>query len=151
VDTGGVGLNLCAASHVIHFDRCYNPAKEKQATDRAHRMGQKKVVCVHKLSTKESYEVRLDRILKEKEILGDIVDNMDVNFVTKLSDEEILGLFSLRPDKQHVPRKGKKRKFVTEVAIPKVEQENSRKIANREFRVCTVCTLPPLAVARRSS
>jgi len=115
VDSGGVGLNLCAASHVIHFDRSYNPAKENQATDRAHRMGQKKIVCVHKLVSKGSFEERLDRIVKEKAALGDILDGMDVNFISQSSDAEILDLFSLRADtnssaSSSSSKKGPKRK-----------------------------------------
>ena len=86
VNLAGVGLNLCAATHVIHFDRSYNPAKESQATDRAHRMGQKKVVCVHKLVSKGSFEERLDRIVKDKAALGDVIDGMDANFISNAKE-----------------------------------------------------------------
>merc|ERR1712151_27638 len=57
--TGGVGLNLTAATHVVHFDRCWNPAKEAQATDRAHRIGQHRPVIVHRLITKGTFEERI--------------------------------------------------------------------------------------------
>lgn len=106
VDTGGVGLNLCAASHVVHFDRSYNPAKENQATDRAHRMGQKQIVCVHKLISKGSFEERLDSIVKRKAALGDVVDGMDANFISNSSDAEIIELFSLRADEKTAQSRG---------------------------------------------
>merc|ERR1711937_1078501 len=53
--SGGVGLNLVAANHVVHFDRCYNPAREKQATDRCHRLGQHRSVCMHRFITLGTY------------------------------------------------------------------------------------------------
>merc|ERR1712048_1518169 len=57
--TGGVGLNLTRASHVVHFDRCWNPAREAQATDRAHRIGQCRTVVVHRLVSQGTLEERL--------------------------------------------------------------------------------------------
>ena len=57
---GGTGLNLTAASHVIHFDRWWNPAVENQATDRAFRIGQKKNVLVHKFICRGTVEERID-------------------------------------------------------------------------------------------
>ena len=62
MQAGGVGLTLTAATHVVHFDRCYNPAKEAQATDRLHRSGQKRAVCVHTITTLGTFEERLDEI-----------------------------------------------------------------------------------------
>ena len=56
---GGVGLNLTAANHVIHFDRWWNPAVENQATDRVFRIGQKKNVIVHKFTTLGTIEERI--------------------------------------------------------------------------------------------
>jgi len=64
--TGGVGLNLTAATHVVHFDRCWNPAKEAQATDRAHRIGQHSTVIVHRLVTKDTFEERIAKVLDRK-------------------------------------------------------------------------------------
>lgn len=66
-----MGLNLTAASHVIHFDRQYNPAKEKQATDRAHRIGQSRTVLVHRLVSKGSFEEKLGEIIEQKQRLSD--------------------------------------------------------------------------------
>merc|ERR1719271_905178 len=66
IGVGGVGLTLTAATHVIHFDRCYNPAKEDQATDRAHRIGQRSVVTVHTIIAEGTFEERLDEIMRDK-------------------------------------------------------------------------------------
>merc|ERR1712217_825237 len=63
---GGVGLNLVAASHVVHFDRWYNPAREAQATDRCHRIGQHRTVCVHHIITSGTFEERLDKLMRAK-------------------------------------------------------------------------------------
>jgi len=63
---GGTGLNLTAASQVIHFDRWWNPAVEDQATDRAFRIGQKRNVLVHKFVTSGSVEERIDKMIAEK-------------------------------------------------------------------------------------
>ena len=57
---GGSGLNLTAASHVVHFDRWWNPAVENQATDRAFRIGQKKNVLVHKFVCRGTVEEKID-------------------------------------------------------------------------------------------
>merc|ERR1712100_512417 len=66
---GGVGLNLTCATHVVHFDRCYNPAVEDQGSDRAHRIGQLRTVMVHRLITQGTFEERVDAIMKEKQQL----------------------------------------------------------------------------------
>jgi SNF2 family DNA or RNA helicase len=60
---GGTGLNLTAASHVVHFDRWWNPAVENQATDRAYRIGQHKNVLVHKFVCRGTLEERIDAML----------------------------------------------------------------------------------------
>ena len=63
---GGFGLNLTKATHVIHFDRWWNPAVENQATDRAHRIGQQKTVFVHLMITVGTLEERVDELLARK-------------------------------------------------------------------------------------
>ena len=68
---GGTGLNLTAASHVIHFDRWWNPAVENQATDRAFRIGQKKNVLVHKFVCRGTVEERIDALIEAKRALSD--------------------------------------------------------------------------------
>ncbi len=71
VKAGGTGLTLTAASHVIHFDRWWNPAVENQATDRAYRIGQKKNVLVHKFVVPGTIEERVDRLIEEKKALAE--------------------------------------------------------------------------------
>lgn len=69
VRAGGIELNLTNASHVIHFDRWWNPAGENQATDRAYRIGQKRNVMVHKLLCQGTVEEKIDQLIEsEKEL-----------------------------------------------------------------------------------
>jgi non-specific serine/threonine protein kinase len=70
---GGTGLNLTAASHVIHFDRWWNPAVESQATDRAFRIGQKKNVLVHKFVCRGTVEERIDELIAGKKKLDEVL------------------------------------------------------------------------------
>lgn len=93
---GGVGLNLTAASHVIHFDRWWNPAVENQATDRAFRIGQSKNVVVHKFITSGTIEEKIDTMLEDKSNLArDIIPDNKETWITELSDKEIIDLFLL--------------------------------------------------------
>jgi non-specific serine/threonine protein kinase len=76
VKAGGTGLNLTAASHVIHFDRWWNPAVENQATDRAFRIGQKQNVFVHKFVCQGTIEERIDALIEEKmRLANDLVSD----------------------------------------------------------------------------
>ena len=70
---GGFGLNLTKATHVIHFDRWWNPAVENQATDRAHRIGQRKTVFVHLFISAGTLEEHVDEILERKARVADSV------------------------------------------------------------------------------
>ena len=93
---GGVGLNLTAANHVIHFDRWWNPAVENQATDRAFRIGQTKNVMVHKFITSGTIEEKIDAIIEEKqELSGDIVAASGENWLTEMSNSELMKLIKL--------------------------------------------------------
>ncbi len=93
---GGTGLNLTAATHVIHFDRWWNPAVENQATDRAFRIGQKKGVLVHKLVCRGTVEERIDAMLEDKRKLSrDLLEGSDEVRLTELDDRELLALVSL--------------------------------------------------------
>jgi superfamily II DNA or RNA helicase len=93
---GGTGLNLTAASHVIHFDRWWNPAVENQATDRAYRLGQKKNVLVHKFICRGTIEEKIDAIINSKKSLsGEIVNSGDEVVLTKLNDCELIKVVSL--------------------------------------------------------
>lgn len=94
---GGTGLNLTAASHVIHFDRWWNPAVENQATDRAWRIGQHRNVLVHKFVCRGTIEERIDALIQSKRQLAtDLLDgdSGEINF-TELSDAELLDLVRL--------------------------------------------------------
>ena len=93
---GGVGLNLTAASHVIHFDRWWNPAVEDQATDRAHRIGQKRTVQVHKLVTTGTLEDSIDALLEEKRELAASVIGAGEEWLTKLSTGQLRELLRLQ-------------------------------------------------------
>jgi superfamily II DNA or RNA helicase len=94
---GGVGLNLTAASHVIHFDRWWNPAVENQATDRAFRIGQKKNVMVHKFLTQGTIEEKIDRMLVEKAKLSEeVIAASGESWLTEMSNEELYELFTLQ-------------------------------------------------------
>jgi SNF2 family DNA or RNA helicase len=66
IKAGGAGLNLTSASHVVHFDRWWNPAVENQATDRAYRIGQKRNVLVHKFVCRGTIEGRIDQLIESK-------------------------------------------------------------------------------------
>lgn len=93
---GGVGLNLTAANHVIHFDRWWNPAVENQATDRAFRIGQTKNVMVHKFITKGTIEEKIDAMIMEKQKLaGDILSSNGEQWITELNNEDLMKLFTL--------------------------------------------------------
>ncbi len=71
---GGVGIDLTGASVVIHYDRWWNPAKENQATDRVHRIGQKRFVQVFKLVTRNTIEERIDALIRSKiELMEQVV------------------------------------------------------------------------------
>ena len=93
---GGVGLNLTAASHVIHFDRWWNPAVENQATDRAFRIGQSKSVLVHKFVCQGTVEDKIDQMIELKQQLaGDFLSGGAEVMLTEMKDEELLKLVAL--------------------------------------------------------
>ena len=93
---GGLGLNLQEASYVFHLDRWWNPAVERQAEDRAHRMGQTVKVNVIKYSCARTIEERIDQILVRKQGLFDtLIDDVSLDLSTRLSGEELFGLFGL--------------------------------------------------------
>jgi SNF2 family DNA or RNA helicase len=94
---GGTGLNLTAASHVIHLDRWWNPAVEDQATDRAYRIGQRRTVQVHKLVTLGTVEERIDEMITRKRDLAQRVVGTGEAWLTELSTDELRELIALRP------------------------------------------------------
>ena len=96
---GGVGLNLTAANHVVHFDRWWNPAVENQATDRAFRIGQKKNVMVHKMICKGTIEEKIDLLIDDKKSLADkVVSSGGENWITEFDDKRIQEMFRLTMD-----------------------------------------------------
>ena len=92
---GGVGLNLTAANHVIHYDLWFNPAVENQATDRAFRIGQTKKVTVHRLITKNSFEEKIDKMIKAKQELSELSVNIGENWLKDMSKDDLLDIFDI--------------------------------------------------------
>ena len=93
---GGAGLNLTAASHVVHFDRWWNPAVENQATDRAFRIGQNKNVLVHKFVCRGTVEEKIDQMIESKRQLSqDLIEGGADLLLTEFEDEELLELVAL--------------------------------------------------------
>jgi non-specific serine/threonine protein kinase len=93
---GGTGLTLTAASHVVHFDRWWNPAVENQATDRAFRIGQKKNVLVHKFICRGTVEEKIDALIDSKQGLSDelLIGGDEIN-LTEMTNDDIMRMVSL--------------------------------------------------------
>jgi SNF2 family DNA or RNA helicase len=92
---GGVGIDLTGASVVLHYDRWWNPAKENQATDRVHRIGQKRFVQVFKLLTRNTIEERIDELIRSKIDLMEQVVAPTEDFISNLGRQEIIDLLDL--------------------------------------------------------
>ena len=95
---GGTGLNLTSASHVIHFDRWWNPAIENQATDRAFRIGQKKNVLVHKFICRGTVEERIDEMITRKTLVAEeAIGGSDSGeaLLTEMDDDTLLQFVKL--------------------------------------------------------
>jgi superfamily II DNA or RNA helicase len=93
---GGTGLTLTAASHVVHFDRWWNPAVENQATDRAFRIGQKKNVLVHKFVCRGTLEARIDDMIESKQGVSEALLSGGGEIpLTELSNDALLRLVKL--------------------------------------------------------
>ena len=93
---GGSGLNLTAASHVVHFDRWWNPAVEDQATDRAYRIGQHRNVLVHKLVCRGTVEERIDRLIEDKQkMVRGVLAGGGEMLLTEMSDNELMAMVAL--------------------------------------------------------
>jgi superfamily II DNA or RNA helicase len=95
---GGTGLNLTAASHVIHVDRWWNPAVEDQATDRAFRIGQHRNVQVRKFVCVGTLEERIDAMIEEKKALAERVVGTGESWLTELSVADLREVLALSPD-----------------------------------------------------
>jgi len=96
IKAGGAGLNLTRATHVVHYDRWWNPAVEDQATDRAHRIGQTRSVAVHKLVSAGTVEERVAALLERKRALADAV--VGEAWLTELDDDALHDLVALSDD-----------------------------------------------------
>ena len=92
---GGTGLNLTAASVVIHYDLWWNPAAESQATDRAYRIGQTKNVLVYRFITAGTFEERIDKLLANKKRLADLTVAGSEKWIGDMTDKELEALFRL--------------------------------------------------------
>ncbi|MCC7380279.1 MAG: DEAD/DEAH box helicase [Deltaproteobacteria bacterium] len=100
VKAGGTGLNLTAASHVVHYDRWWNPAVEDQATDRAHRIGQRRAVMVHKLVCRGTVEERIDALIAGKRgLAGEVLRDGAEAVLTELDDDALLKMVALDLDR----------------------------------------------------
>jgi SNF2 family DNA or RNA helicase len=95
---GGTGLNLTAASHVIHVDRWWNPAVEDQATDRAFRIGQRRDVQVRKFVCVGTLEERIDAMIEEKKALAERIVGTGESWLTELSVDDLRAVLTLSPD-----------------------------------------------------
>jgi SNF2 family DNA or RNA helicase len=93
---GGTGLNLTAASHVIHYDLWWNPAVEAQATDRAYRIGQQRNVMVHRLLTTGTFEERIDEMIQSKKELANLAVGSGESWITEMTTAQIKDLVALR-------------------------------------------------------
>jgi hypothetical protein len=106
---GGVGLNLQEASYVFHLDRWWNPAIERQAEDRSHRMGQVYPVTVFKYTSIGTIEERIETVLSEKQRLFDeVVDDVSLDLGIGLNQKELFGLFGLEPSGRSEDRRREK-------------------------------------------
>ena len=90
-------MNLTAATHVIHYDLWWNPAVEAQATDRAYRIGQRANVQVHRLITRDTFEERINDLIRSKRVLADLTVGTGEKWIGNLSEEELTALFALAP------------------------------------------------------
>ncbi len=95
---GGAGINLTHANRVFHYDRWWNPAVENQATDRAFRIGQTRLVQVHKMVCRGTLEERVDELITRKTALADEIVGSGEGWLTELSTDELRDLLVLRRD-----------------------------------------------------
>lgn len=95
---GGTGLNLTQAQNVIHYDLWWNPAVERQATDRAYRIGQQNRVLVYRLINKGTLEERIDEMLREKKDLAELTVSSGEQWIGELSNKELKELVKLTKD-----------------------------------------------------
>lgn len=99
LQASGLGIDLTAASVVIHYDRWWNAARENQATDRVHRIGQQRGVQVFKLVTKNTFEERIDQLIQSKaKLMESVVTTDDQHLIKYLSRDELINLLKYDPN-----------------------------------------------------
>ncbi len=92
---GGTGIDLISGSVVIHYDRWWNAAKEDQATDRVHRIGQKRVVQVFKLVTQGTLEEKISAIIdKKRDLMDDVIKEDSAELIKTFNREDLLGMLT---------------------------------------------------------
>ncbi|MBA3062639.1 MAG: hypothetical protein FP833_06785 [Atribacteria sp.] len=92
---GGTGLNLTAATNVVHYDLWWNPAVEAQATDRTYRIGQSRNVIVHRLITIGTFEEKIDEMISAKKELAELTVSTGEKWLSELSNQELKEIFKL--------------------------------------------------------
>lgn len=98
LQASGLGIDLTAASVVIHYDRWWNAARENQATDRVHRIGQTRGVQVFKLVTKNTFEEKIDQLISRKgQLMEDVVGVDDHELIKRFDRQEIIELLQITP------------------------------------------------------
>ncbi len=93
---GGTGLNLTAATNIIHYDLWWNPAVENQATDRAYRIGQKDNVMVYRFITNGTFEEKINEMINDKKELAELTVGSGEKFITEMNDAELIEMLTLR-------------------------------------------------------
>ncbi len=93
IRAGGTGLNMTGATEVIHYDRWWNPAVDQQASDRVYRIGQKKQVTIHSLTTKETIEESIEAMLDTKKAMYQSLFQTSNRPVWEMSEKELASLF----------------------------------------------------------
>ncbi len=99
LQAAGLGIDLTAGSVVIHYDRWWNAARENQATDRVHRIGQTRGVQVFKLVTKDTFEEKIDALIEKKgKLMEEVVGVDDHEIVKQFTRDEIIELLQYVPN-----------------------------------------------------
>ena len=135
---GGLGLNLTAANYVVHFDSWWNPAVESQAEDRVYRIGQNKSVIVTSLVCVDTIEEKIQRLLDSKrELFREVIDDLSDAGLTKvLTEEELFGLFDLRPPRRREETTTEPAQEIRGQVTPETPYTNVM-IARRVIRECS--------------
>ena len=135
---GGTGLNLTAASHVIHVDRWWNPAVEDQATDRAFRIGQHRNVQVRKFVCVGTLEERIDAMIEEKKALAEQIVGTGESWLTELSADDLRAVLTLSPGRGERIMSGSLAGLAAGPADPGGRRDQGQEQARRDRRAVVV-------------